>query len=1443
MPKRSAFPNRYSFAALPEPTVERNGQRVSLFDALHDEVTFIDVKPNRESKKFEVIDRAQPLTQYTDNGPLHFLNFQNDKYGWFLRDGLKKAFDDISPIKDSTGKLSLYLEFDPTNPESISPPKHSEAECIERGLTYQRPVFVNAEFRNEDTGEIKQSFVFMGDVPVMTERGTFIYSGTERVVVSQLLRSDGIYIEPGLDQKGNVVFTATLIPVRGERPKFTIETGDVTRVVARLGKGKKVNALTVLRAMDSRVTWEVLSEAIYGNADKEAKFPILQMDYERYRTRYNDRYDKEIKTAINRSNRQGGGSNKLAKFAAESVAKYDVAITKIGTRRNAVVEAISAITSKDATQADSILKSPDRIVASFQSTAYAQGYKEILEAAGASVELKMHTIDALTMHLAVFHGADESKRDQASQEMALIETYKAWKGLEPADRWLDIFDIEAWRAPSAPVPGDASAPNRFRNAMESRIEPYFRNLFLDPTRPLLPNQALRGSERTRARASFEMSELGLQRISRKFERCNEIELNRSVFGPLFDEPQSERRWLSPEEVLATVTYLLNLRMAYLDERSQNASDPASYRTDDVDQLSNRRIRSVGELVLIAYRGGLSRMERTVRDRMQTIDSEAITPTGLINIRPVVAAVREFFSSSQLSQYLDNTNPLSSLTNKRRLSALGVGGLTRERAGLEVRDVLASYYGRICPIETPEGPNVGLIGYFSNYAMLDQYGFVNSPVRLVRDGVVTNEFRWVDYESEPYMKIAAAETELEPNGRIKEDKVLIRTGAPGTGIAHFKNSEMGLGSTVAEFSVVKREDVDAIDISPIQHISLSTALIPFVEHDDAQRALMGANMQRQAVPLIVPEAPYVGTGLEARAAIDSGEVLLAEATGVVTEVSGDRIVVEYDEAVPVRDAKPVKKKSYRLNKFRRSNQGTSMHQRARVSVGDAVVKGEILADGTSTSQGELALGKNLLVAYMSWEGFNFEDAIIVSERLVKDDVLTSVHIETYECDARDVKLGQEEITRDIPNLPENLLAHLDDRGIIRIGSEVAPGDILVGKVTPKGESDPTPEERLLRAIFGDKADDVRDVSMRLPHGQFGTVIGVKVIERDGEEELQPGVNQLVRVFVAQKRKIAEGDKLAGRHGNKGVISRVLPEEDMPYLADGTPVDIILSPLGVPSRMNVGQLLESHLGYAARHGWSDVESNELAGTAGHGDAANRKTRPRTEPALYVSSPVFDGARWDQDDPRNSKPNIKQIFSTLNNDGQQGQRLLGTDGKAVLYNGRTGEPYDNPVHVGYAYILKLNHMVDDKVHARSTGPYALVTQQPIGGKAQFGGQRFGEMEVWALEAYGAAHALQELITVKSDDTRGRELTYEAIVKGENLPTPGVPESFKALVKEMQALCLNVEIRSSNGRMVQLADADLDSDIGRRLHINITRHEHGSDEDDARRAKERAERTSFQS
>jgi DNA-directed RNA polymerase subunit beta len=764
--------------------------------------------------------------------------------------------------------------------------------------------------------------------------------------------------------------------------------------------------------------------------------------------------------------------------------------------------------------------------------------------------------------------------------------------------------------------------------------------------------------------------------------------------------------------------------------------------------------------------------------------------------------------------MDQTNPLAGLTHKRRLSALGPGGLSRERAGFEVRDVHPSHYGRMCPIETPEGPNIGLIGSLATYARVNDFGFIETPYRRVVDGRVTDEIVYLAADEEEDYVIAQANAPLDAEGRFVGDRVLVRRGPQGAGVR-------GAGTT-SEIDFVPPSEVQLMDVSPKQIVSVATAMIPFLEHDDANRALMGANMQRQAVPLLRPEAPFIGTGVEARAARDAGDVLLAEDDGTVTEVTGDHITVEYERRGRV---------VYRLQKFRRSNQGTCINQKPRVDVGDKVVAGTVLADGPSTHNGDLALGKNLLVAFMPWEGYNYEDAIIISERLVRDDVLTSIHIEEHEVDARDTKLGAEEITRDIPNLSEEILKDLDERGIVRIGAEVGPGDVLVGKVTPKGETELTPEERLLRAIFGEKAREVRDTSLKVPHGESGKVIDVKVFSREDQNELAPGVNQLVRVYVAQKRKIAEGDKLAGRHGNKGVIAKILPIEDMPFLADGTPVDIILNPLGVPSRMNVGQVLEAHLGYAARWGW---EGCELATEPVRG--TEQKTRPITEPAVWISTPVFDGAHWDEADEAGRHPTISEIFTKLRPEGPDGQRLVGPDGKAILYNGRTGEPYDQPITVGYVYIMKLLHLVDDKIHARSTGPYSMITQQPLGGKAQFGGQRFGEMEVWALEAYGAAYALQELLTIKSDDVLGRVKVYEAIVKGENIPEPGIPESFKVLIKEMQSLCLNVEVLSTTGEEIEMRE--MDEEVFRtaeELGIDLSRPERGSDEEDARRAAER--------
>jgi DNA-directed RNA polymerase subunit beta len=779
--------------------------------------------------------------------------------------------------------------------------------------------------------------------------------------------------------------------------------------------------------------------------------------------------------------------------------------------------------------------------------------------------------------------------------------------------------------------------------------------------------------------------------------------------------------------------------------------------------------------------------------------------------------------------------LSGLAHKRRLSALGPGGLSRERAGFEVRDVHTSHYGRMCPIETPEGPNIGLIGALATYARVNEYGFIETPYRTVVDGRVTDEVSYLAADEEEEHVIAQANAAVDEQGNFTEERVLVRRGPQGTGVRMGAvNTSYG---TTSEIDFVPPSEVDLMDVSPKQIVSVSTALIPFVEHDDANRALMGANMQKQAVPLVVPEAPYIGTGVEARAARDAGDVLLAEGDGTVVEISGDTITVEYAPGQKDRLGTTLGRKAYRLSKFRRSNQNTCINHRTLVMEGQKVTRGDLLADGPSTHNGELALGKNLLVAFMPWEGYNYEDAIILSERLVRDDVLTSIHIEEHEVDARDTKLGAEEITRDIPNLSEEILADLDDRGIIRVGAEVAPGDVLVGKVTPKGETEQTPEERLLRAIFGEKAREVRDTSLKVPHGEYGKVIDVRVFSREESHELPPGVNQLVRVYVAQKRKISEGDKLAGRHGNKGVISKILPVEDMPYLADGTPVDIILNPLGVPSRMNVGQVLESHLGYAARHGWEGLEISSEVGTSAKGDGAARKTRPRTEPARWISTPVFDGAHWDEVEDAGKHPTIQKIFGTLNSDSANGDVQMQTDGKVKLFNGRTGEVYDNPISVGYVYILKLAHLVDDKIHARSTGPYSMITQQPLGGKAQFGGQRFGEMEVWALEAFGAAYALQELLTIKSDDVLGRVKVYEAIVKGENIPEPGIPESFKVLIKEMQSLCLDVEVLAIDGREIEMHE--LDEDVFRtaeELGIDISRNERGSDEEDERRAAERS-------
>ncbi len=1173
---------------------------------------------------------------------------QRDSFQWFLDHGLKEAFEDISPIEDHSGKLSLELEFDPNDEDLRPPPKFTVEECREKDMTYNAPVFVRARFMNAETGEIKEQTVFMGDFPVMTDRGTFIVNGTERVVVSQLVRSPGVIFQPGRDAK--TIFSGTIHPYRGEWIEFDVEqknvklpngaTGSYISAGSRVARKRRISLFVLLRAL--------------GYTDED------------FLRRFVEHFD----------------------FLAPQWEKEG--------------------------------------------------------------------------HL------------NATREEALLEIYRRAR-------------------PGEPLSAVAA-------------EQYFERAFFDPKR-------------------YDLTRVGRYKLDRKLGA--EIEKISKLFKIDLERPAPGQGVLSPSEILASATYMLHLAL-------EQGAQQTTYRIDDQDHFANRRIRSVGELIQNQVRVGLSRMERVVKERMSTQDVEAITPQSLINIRPVVAATKEFFGTSQLSQFMDQINPLAGLAHKRRLSALGPGGLSRERAGFEVRDVHSSHYGRMCPIETPEGPNIGLIGALATYARVNEYGFIETPYRKVVKGRVTDEIVYLAADAEEEFVVAQANAPVDAKGNFTEDRVLVRRGPQGTGLL-VGQSGSATGTT-SEIDYVLPSDVDLMDVSPKQIVSVSTALIPFVEHDDANRALMGANMQKQAVPLVVAEAPYVGTGIEARAARDAGDVVLAEGDGTIVEVDGDSIVVDYKAGQKDRLGKTLGKKTYRLAKFHRSNQNTSVNQKVRVDEGQKVAKFDLLADGPSTDHGDLALGKNLLVAFMPWEGYNYEDAIILSERLVKDDVLTSIHIEKYEVDARDTKLGEEEITRDIPNLSEDILANLDDRGIIRVGAEVGPGDVLVGKVTPKGETEQTPEERLLRAIFGEKAREVRDTSLKVPHGQNGTVIAVEVFRRDTGQELAPGVNELVRVYVAQRRKITEGDKLAGRHGNKGVISKILPIEDMPFLADGRPVDIILNPLGVPSRMNVGQVLEAHLGYAARYGWKGETPNEGFGTSGVGDVDYRKTRPRTVPAKWVATPAFDGAHWDEEEKAGKHPTIRKLFETLNPDSANGDVLVGTDGKVTLFNGRTGEAYDNPISVGYVYILKLNHLVDDKIHARSTGPYSMITQQPLGGKAQFGGQRFGEMEVWALEAFGAAYALQELLTIKSDDVLGRVKVYEAIVKGENIPEPGIPESFKVLIKEMQSLCLDVEVLSRDGQEIKMNE--IDEDIFRtaeELGIDISRPERGSDEEDARREAER--------
>ncbi|HXF56963.1 MAG TPA: DNA-directed RNA polymerase subunit beta [Actinomycetota bacterium] len=1135
---------------------------------------------------------------------------QRESFEWLLTEGLAEVFQEVSPIEDFTETFQLRF-----GKHHFGEIKHSVEECKEKDMTYSASLFVEAMFINKDTGEIKEQEVFMGDFPMMTDKGTFIINGTERVVVSQLVRSPGVYFSRELDKTSDKdIYLAKIIPARGAWLEFEVDKRDTVGV--RIDRKRRQNATVLLKALGW--TEEEILELFEGAESIKA---TLERDHVRTQV--------EALEDIYRRLRPGepptaDSAQTLLENLFFNPKRYDLA--KVGR--------------------------------------YKMGKK--------------------------LGEASEVARRQ------LKARYEALRELDHPDR--PDWEQPRWRV---------------------FAEPY-------------------GPERDRTAPSFK----GI---------------------------------LTLEDIVKTVQYLVGLH-----------AGREGYEVDDIDHFGNRRVRSVGELIQNQVRLGLTRMERVVKERMTTQDVEAITPQTLINIRPVVAAIKEFFGTSQLSQFMDQTNPLAGLTHKRRLSALGPGGLSRERAGFEVRDVHPSHYGRMCPIETPEGPNIGLIGSLSTYGRINEFGFVETPYRKVVNGRVTDQIDYLTADEEDRHVIAQANAPLDAQGRFTGDRVLVRRKG-------------------GEVDYVPPEEVDYMDVSPKQIVSVSAALIPFLEHDDANRALMGANMQRQAVPLLRAEAPLIGTGIEFRAAVDSGEVLLAEKAGLVEEVSAEEIVVRENDGTL---------RTYQLQKFRRSNQGTCINQKPLVKVGERVRKGQVLADGSSTDHGELALGKNLLVAFMPWEGHNYEDAIVISERLVKEDILTSIHIEEHEIDARDTKLGPEEITRDIPNVSEEILKDLDERGIVRIGAEVNPGDYLVGKVTPKGETELTPEERLLRAIFGEKAREVRDTSLKMRHGESGIVIGVRVFSREAGDELPPGVNELVRVYVAQKRKISDGDKLAGRHGNKGVIAKILPEEDMPFLPDGTPVDIILNPLGVPSRMNLGQVLETHLGWAAAVGAVGNGSQPRSVASGNGRNGFRPLRGAIEAEpTYVASPVFDGAR---------ESDIMAALAEAAKTTHDGVPLVNEMGKAILYDGRTGEPFDVPVTVGYIYIMKLLHLVDDKIHARSTGPYSMITQQPLGGKAQFGGQRFGEMEVWALEAYGAAYALQELLTIKSDDVLGRVKVYEAIVKGENIPEPGIPESFKVLIKEMQALCLNVEVLSAEGKEIEMRETDEDVfRAAEELGIDLSRRE----------------------
>ena len=1155
----------------------------------------------------------------------NLIEVQKKSYQWFLTDGLREVFEDVSSITDYTGNLELsFLDY-----TLEDEPKYSVEECKARDATYACPLKVRMRLHHKETGEIKEQEIFMGDFPRMTDSGTFIINGAERAIVSQIVRSPGVYYGRELDKTDKAILSATVIPYRGAWLEYETDMNDVFYV--RIDKNRKIPITSFIRAIGVKTDAEILEmfgedERILATLDRDPSKTVEEALIEIYK-KMRPGEPPSVESATSLMN---------AMFF--DMRRYD--ISAVGRYK----------------------------------------YNKKLNIARRIVGRKL--LETVT---------DPMTGEVLAEEGELLSRDKA---REIACRGVHGVAIES---------NEGKVVKVFGNGMVDIDD------FKDYT-------------------GFTAEELGVKEKVR-FVILKEI-IESGVTGAELKQAVHDRmldlvpKTIIVDDMLASICYLLNIGNGI-------------GTTDDIDHLGNRRLRCVGELLQNQFRIGFSRMERVIRERMTIQDLDIVTPQSLINIRPVTAAIKEFFGSSPLSQFMDQNNPLAELTHKRRLSALGPGGLSRDRASMEVRDVHYSHYGRMCPIETPEGPNIGLISYLATYARINDFGFIEAPYRVIdkATGRVTDEVQYMTADIEDEYITCQATEPLDENGYLVNDRITCRMRD--------------------EFVEVDRKDVDLMDVSPRMMVSVATAFIPFLEHDDANRALMGANMQRQAVPLLKTEAPIVATGMEYKAAVDSGTIPLAETDGVVTRSTAREVTVLYDNGA---------EKTYHLTKFLRSNQSTCINMRPIVNLGERVKKGDVLADGPSTDKGEIALGKNALIGFMTWEGYNYEDAVLLNERLVRDDVYTSIHIEEYESESRDTKLGPEEITRDVPNVGEDALRDLDERGIIRVGAEVHAGDILVGKVTPKGETELTAEERLLRAIFGEKAREVRDTSLRAPHGESGIVVDVKVFTRENGDELSPGVNMVVRVYIAQKRKISVGDKMAGRHGNKGVVSRILPQEDMPFLSDGTPLDIVLNPLGVPSRMNIGQVLEVHLGFAARKlGWK------------------------------IETPVFDGATLDD---------IKETLVAAG---------VSPDGKSILHDGRTGEKFDNPVTVGYMYYLKLHHLVDDKIHARSTGPYSLVTQQPLGGKAQFGGQRFGEMEVWALEAYGAAYTLQEILTVKSDDITGRVKTYEAIVKGHNVPQPGVPESFKVLVKELQSLCLDIKGLDENMEVIELEDDEDDEETGR--------------------------------